>query len=107
LAKGGSPKTATVRVRVQPRASTNQVVGVRDGVLCVRLTAPPVEGAANQACVEFVAEALGFRRSQVKIASGQKSRDKVLAVESITQAQLDAALSKLASSMAGAPTSTE
>ena len=48
-----------LKVRVQPRASRNEVTGWRDGVLSVRLTAPPVEGAANRACRDFLADLLG------------------------------------------------
>jgi len=46
-------------VLVQPRASRNEIVGIHDGCLKIRLAAPPVEGAANKACVEFLAEVLG------------------------------------------------
>jgi uncharacterized protein (TIGR00251 family) len=71
-------------VRVQPRASRNEVVGWREGVLAIRLTAPPVEGAANRACRDFLAEALGVRRADVEMISGDKSRDKRFRIEGLT-----------------------
>lgn len=60
--------------------------------LRVRLTAPPVEGAANRALVEFLARRLGVRRSQVRIVSGEASRDKVVAVEGLGAEEVQARL---------------
>jgi uncharacterized protein (TIGR00251 family) len=71
-------------VRVQPRASRNEVVGWREGVLAIRLTAPPVEGAANRACRDLLAEALGVRRADVEMISGDKSREKRFRIEGLT-----------------------
>ena len=79
---------ARLRVRLQPRASRNEVVGWQEGVLRVRLTAPPVEGAANKALTDFIAEVLGVKRAQVRLVSGQKSRDKVLEIEGLTEEEL-------------------
>lgn len=70
-----------VRLRVQPKASRTQLEGERDGQLRLRLTAPPVENAANQAIVEFFAKLLGVPKSKVEIRAGHKSRDKVIFVE--------------------------
>ena len=71
-------------VKVQPKASRNQVVGYRDGVLQLRVTAPPDKGRANAAVVALLADALGVAKSRVRIVRGQSSRDKVLTVESLT-----------------------
>jgi uncharacterized protein (TIGR00251 family) len=79
-----------LRVRVQPRASRNEVTGWRDGVLHVRLTAPPVEGAANAACREFLAELLGVKRAQVELVGGEKSREKRFRVSGLTDAEIEA-----------------
>jgi hypothetical protein len=68
-------------VRVQPRASRSKLDGVVEDQLRVRLTAPPVENAANQACAAFLAEVLGVARSKVQLVGGQKSRDKVFQVD--------------------------
>ena len=71
-------------VKVQPKASRDQVVGYRDGVLQLRVTAPPDKGRANAAVVALLADALGLAKSRVRIVRGQSSRDKVLTVESLT-----------------------
>ena len=71
-------------VKVQPKASRNQVVGYRDGVLQLRVTAPSDKGRANAAAVALLADALGVAKSRVRIVRGQSSRDKVLTVESLT-----------------------
>lgn len=77
-----------LEVRVQPRASRNEVVGWREGVLALRLTAPPVEGSANRACRDFLAEALGLRRADVELISGDKSRDKRFHITGITEEEV-------------------
>jgi uncharacterized protein (TIGR00251 family) len=76
-------------VRVQPRASRNEFAGVQNGVLRVRLQAPPVDGAANEALVAFIADELGLARRQVRIVSGFGSRNKVVEVDSEARPALD------------------
>ncbi len=73
----------TIRVRVQPRASKNQMAGIVEGVLKVRLTAPPVDGAANKACCEFLAGLLGVAKSRVKIVKGHTGRNKTILIEGL------------------------
>lgn len=77
----------TVRVRVQPRASRNQVAGELDGALKVRLAAPPVDGAANRACCEFIAGLLGVAKTRVEIVHGHAGRSKTLRVAGLTAAE--------------------
>ena len=79
----------TLRVRVQPRASRDALSGEREGALVVRLTAPPVEGAANEALARFLGKALGVAPSAVRVVSGAASRNKVVQV-----AGLDAATAR-------------
>ena len=67
-------------VRVQPRAAENQVVGTHGSALKVRLQAPPVDGAANDALMRFLAEVLGVRRSHVRLVAGAASRTKLVEV---------------------------
>jgi uncharacterized protein (TIGR00251 family) len=79
---------ADLRVHVQPRASKSELVGWREGSLAVRLTAPPVEGAANKACRDFLAELLGVRRADVELVSGEKSREKRFRVHGLDEPEL-------------------
>jgi uncharacterized protein (TIGR00251 family) len=78
-----------LRVRVQPRASRNALGGEREGALVVRLTAPPVEGAANEALARFLGKALGVAPSAVRVLSGATGRNKTVSV-----AGLDAAAAR-------------
>jgi uncharacterized protein (TIGR00251 family) len=71
-------------IKVQPRARKNAVIGELGDALKVSLTTPPVEGRANQACIEFFANLLKVPRSSVTIASGQKSRRKVIRVAGLS-----------------------
>jgi len=71
---------ATFKVRVQPGASKNEIVGVQEDALRVRISAPPVEGKANKALVQFLAEQLAVKRSQVEILNGHATRRKTIHV---------------------------
>jgi uncharacterized protein len=71
-------------VHVQPRASKTEVAGCHGTSLKVRLQAPPVDGAANQALVEFLASALGVQKRCVRIISGQSSREKTVNVDGVS-----------------------
>ena len=75
-------------VRVAPRSSRNVIAGVEGTTLKIKLTAPPVEGAANAALIEFVAAWLGVRKTAVSIVSGSKARNKVMRVDGITAQHL-------------------
>ena len=86
---------AELRVRVTPRAGRNEVAGERDGVLLVRVTAPPESGKANAAACKVIARALGIAPSRVTIARGAGSREKSLRVEGVDQKRLKAALRPL------------
>jgi uncharacterized protein len=74
---------AIVDVRVIPRSARTRVDGVRGGAVLVRLAAPPVEGAANEALIEFLSDALDCPRRSIQIVSGEKSRDKRVAIAGI------------------------
>jgi hypothetical protein len=75
-------------VRVQPRASKDEIAGEMGGALKVRLRAPAVEGRANEALVEFLAKLLKRPRSAVRILSGERSRTKRIEINGVTQQQI-------------------
>ena len=87
-----SDESALLRVRVQPRARRDEVVGDRAGAVVIRLAAPPVDGKANAALCAFVAKAAGVPRSRVEIVRGATSRDKVVRVAGVAEADLRRAL---------------
>jgi uncharacterized protein (TIGR00251 family) len=87
-AEGG----AAFPVRVVPRASKNEISGRQGEAVKIRLTAPPVEGAANEALVDFLSEILGVRKSQIEILSGHASRDKIVCVVGMMPLEVEARL---------------
>ena len=79
-----SPSGATFTVKVHPRAKKNAITGEVGDALKIALTAPPVDGKANEACIEFFAKLLKVPRSSVSIVAGLTSRNKVIRVAGIT-----------------------
>ena len=71
-------------VKVHPRAKKNAITGELGDAVKLSLTTPPIEGRANEACIEFFAKLLKVPRSSVTIASGQTSRNKVICVAGVT-----------------------
>jgi hypothetical protein len=71
----------TFAVKIHPRAKKNAITGEVGGALKISLTSPPVEGRANDACIEFLAKLLKVPRSSITIASGRTSRNKVIRVD--------------------------
>ena len=82
----------TLELLVQPRASRTRVVGEHDGRLKVQLAAPPVDGEANAALVEFLADALQVRKGDVEVRRGETGRRKTVRVAGATAAAVVAAL---------------
>jgi uncharacterized protein len=76
-------------VRLQPRASRDEIVGLLDGALRIRLHAPPVDGAANEALVAFLADRLSVPRRAVRIVTGASSRMKTIEVAGVTAADVE------------------
>jgi uncharacterized protein (TIGR00251 family) len=74
---------ARIGVRVQPRASRTEIAGLHGDALKVRLSAPPVDGAANAALVELLAAALGVPRRSVRIVAGELSRSKIVEIDNV------------------------
>ena len=79
-------------VRVQPRASRDEVSGVVGGALRIRLRAPALENRANEALCEFLADLLKRPKSAVRILSGEHSRAKRVAIDGVTRQQIEALL---------------
>ncbi len=90
--KEAKPPSATLSVRVVPRAAKEGVAGHEGGVLRIRLNAPPVEGRANEALARFLSKALGVPRASVTLVAGEKGRSKIVRIEGMT---LEAALEAL------------
>jgi hypothetical protein len=88
--------SATVKVRVIPRAGRTAVAGKRGEALLVRLAAAPVDGAANDALIAFMAGLLKCPRRDISIVSGERGRDKLLRVMGVTGDELDRRVSRLA-----------
>ena len=85
---------ARLAVRVQPRASRDEVVGWREGVLRVRVTAPPVEGEANRAVEALLARTLGVARSAVSVVRGVQGREKLVSIAGLGDAEVRSRLAR-------------
>lgn len=88
----GTPSGATFSVRLHPRARKNAITGTLGDALKISLTAPPLEGRANQACIEFLADLLKLPRSSITIAAGQASRNKLIRISGVSAAEVEARL---------------
>lgn len=87
------PDGVELALLIQPRASRTRVVGEHDGLLKIQLAAPPVDGEANAALVEFLAKRLGIPRRQVELLAGDTSRRKRVALRGIDAPQVEAVMS--------------
>ena len=83
---------AKIEVRLTPRASRDEIVGYRDGVLVCRVSAPPVDDRANAALLKLVAKRLGVAPSRVRIERGRRGRNKLLSVEGVADQLVRSAL---------------
>jgi uncharacterized protein (TIGR00251 family) len=90
--KAAAQPQATLSVRVQPRASRNEVAGLEGDTLKIRLTAPPVDGEANDACLAFLAKLLDLSPSRLAIIQGARSRTKLIRITGLTQDEVHARL---------------
>lgn len=83
-----------INLRIVPRSAKNEICGIHDEAIKVRLQAPPVDGKANKALIKFMAKALGIRQSDIEIISGESSRNKRIHVSGLTAAALMAKVSR-------------
>ena len=88
--------TARISIRLQPRASRNQIVGWHGPALKVQVHAPPVDGAANEALIAFLARALRVAPRSLRIVHGHKNRDKLLEIDGLTNPECVQRLRQLA-----------
>ena len=72
-------------VHIQPRASTNEIAGVHGDALKIRIAAPPIDGAANDALTKFLSDLFAVARRDVRIIAGETSRSKIVEVDGITE----------------------
>lgn len=79
-----APDGTVLELQIQPRAARNEVVGVHVGSLKIRLTAPPVEGEANQECLHFLAKVLGVPKTRLRLLQGHRSRRKSVLVTALS-----------------------
>jgi uncharacterized protein (TIGR00251 family) len=80
--------SGTLAVRIQPRAASDEIVGERNGALVVRVTAPPVDGRANEALCRLLARRLRVAPSRISLLKGARSRDKLVQVEGVTSKEI-------------------
>ncbi len=90
-----SKKGLTFDIQVIPHASRVELAGVQEGAFRVKVTAPPVEGAANEACIKLLAKELGLKKSQMEITSGVKSRKKTVLIKDINKAELETKINNI------------
>jgi hypothetical protein len=90
-----SKKGLTFDIQVIPHASRSELVSVQAGVLKIKVTSPPVEGAANDACIKLLAKQLGLKKSQMEISSGAKSRKKTVMIKDISKGMLQSKINEV------------
>jgi hypothetical protein len=84
LSANKDSESIRLAVKVTPNAGRNEITGFKDGVLQVRVAAPPEKGKANKELTDFLSEALGLKKSSILIIKGQTSRNKVVVIEGIS-----------------------
>lgn len=84
-----SKNGVTFAIKLIPRAKRDEIVGIENDALKIRLNAPPVEGRANEALLKFLAQTLNVPRANIEILRGETSRHKVVRVRGVSAAQLN------------------
>jgi uncharacterized protein (TIGR00251 family) len=87
-----TPEGIVIKVVVLPRGAANEIVGLQGDALKIKLTAPPVEGAANKMCIQFLAKSLKVPKSDVIIIQGHRSRAKKVLVRSLPRKCIESLL---------------
>jgi len=87
-----TPEGTVIKVVVLPRGAANAIVGLQGDALKIKLTAPPVEGAANKMCIQFLAKSLKVPKSDVVIVQGHRSKTKKVLVRSLPRKRIESLL---------------
>jgi len=87
-----TPEGVVFKAAIQPKGAKNEIIGVKGDALKIKLTAPPVEGAANRMLVEFLARSLKVRKSDLEIVRGKRSRTKQVLVRTVTRQKVESLL---------------
>jgi uncharacterized protein len=87
--------SSQLKIRVIPNAKRNQLTGYREGELILRLNAPPIEGKANKAAVDFVSQYFGVPRSAVRLVGGERSRHKIFQIVGLDGGDLERKLADI------------
>ena len=90
--EGGDSPRARITLKVQPRAKVTRIAGKMEHAYRLQLAAPPVDGKANDECIIFLAKVAGVPKSRVRIVSGLTGRMKIVEIEGIAQAEMEARL---------------
>jgi uncharacterized protein len=83
-----TPGKAVIKVKVLPRSSRTEIVGKADGIYRIKLTAPPIEGKANKALINFLAKKTGLPKRKIQIVSGEHSRNKTICIHTLSSDKL-------------------
>lgn len=79
----------SIAIKVAPRASRSEVVGMHDGALKIRIAAPPVDGAANAEMIKILAKFFGVAKSDISIVSGETSKNKRIKIENLSVSKFE------------------
>jgi len=76
-------------IRVLPRSSRCEIAGIQNDALKLKITAPPVEGKANEECIRFLSDTLGVKQNRISIKAGRKSKNKSIAITGVTRKDIE------------------
>jgi len=78
-------KKIFLKVYINPKAKKNEIVGIFNGYLKIKISSPPVEGKANKTLLQFLSKLFNIPKSKIKIAKGEKSKEKIIEIENFTE----------------------
>jgi uncharacterized protein len=88
LSQGKNRENGRLAVKITPNAGRNEITGLKEGTLHIKIAAPPEKGKANKELVDFLSDILGVKKSTITIIKGQTSRNKVITVETLNNDQI-------------------